>query len=186
MPCSVLSRLCDLKPKALCTRPAWRRLCTTPFDTLHSRLQTLAYGVPAVLHADAARVAGADDALEPAVPSVLVLAPTRELALQIEAQIHPLCQALARQLKCLAVVGGEPKDRQIRAVRAGIDILVATPGRLLDLVAAGAATLGQISCVVLDEVDRMLSMNFEPQVRDLLSQVPLLFRPLREGRVAFA
>jgi superfamily II DNA/RNA helicase len=131
--------------------------------------KTLAYAVPIVLAGKRDVVAEGRDARD---PTVLILAPTRELVLQIESQMTSFCSAQSG-LKCLAVYGGVPRPPQLRALRAGVDIVVATPGRLLDLAAGGAVSLSKVACVVLDEADRMLSMGFEAQVKDLLSQVLL-------------
>ncbi|HZM87920.1 MAG TPA: DEAD/DEAH box helicase [Blastocatellia bacterium] len=100
----------------------------------------------------------------------LVLAPTRELALQIEANAN--LYGRASGLRTVAVVGGESLPRQIKALRTGVDILVATPGRLNDLIERGAVPLKAIEIVVLDEADRMLDMGFLPQVRRIIKQLP--------------
>ena len=145
--------------------------------------KTYAYLMPAMAHAAAAvrsRAPNADGAVDHAAnssretgadagkPSVLVLAPTRELAVQIDAAAAPFAAAL--HLRHLCVYGGAPKQAQARALRAGAQVLVATPGRLLDLVASKNCTLQAVSMVVLDEADRMLSMGFEPQVRELVGK----------------
>lgn len=100
----------------------------------------------------------------------LVLAPTRELALQIEANAKSYGRAFG--LRSVAVVGGESLSRQIKALDAGVDILVATPGRLNDLIERRAVTLKGIEVLVLDEADRMLDMGFLPQVRRIIRHIP--------------
>ena len=100
----------------------------------------------------------------------LVLAPTRELALQIEVNAQSFSRAA--RLRTVAVVGGENAARQIRALKAGVDILIATPGRLNDLLERGAVRLNAIETLVLDEADRMLDMGFLPQVRRIIRYVP--------------
>lgn len=136
--------------------------------------KTYAFALPAVVHA-AARVAmrrgGRDDDDDGSTqhPFVLVLAPTRELAMQIDLAIFPFCSALGLRHTC--VYGGVPKAPQARAVKAGVDVLTATPGRVLDLVASKACRLSDVSYLAVDEADRMLSMGFEPQLREIVSEV---------------
>ncbi len=121
--------------------------------------KTLAFGVPLVdlLHP------GAD------VPGALVLAPTRELASQIVTALTAL--AKSRGLKIAAVYGGVGMRPQIAAARRA-DILVATPGRLEDLIGRGAVSLGRVRVLVLDEADRMLDMGFRPAVDRIVAQTP--------------
>ncbi|RYE93374.1 MAG: DEAD/DEAH box helicase, partial [Myxococcales bacterium] len=103
-------------------------------------------------------------------PRVLVLSPTRELALQIDESF----KAYGRHLRLTSTVifGGVGQDSQVQALRRGVDVLVATPGRLLDLMQQGQARLGQLKIFVLDEADRMLDMGFLPDVRRIVAQVP--------------
>ena len=103
-------------------------------------------------------------------PSVLVLAPTRELALQI-------CEsfvAYGRHLpqRALAIFGGVSQNSQVAALRGGVDVLVATPGRLLDLIGQGYVTLGAVETLVLDEADRMLDMGFIDPIRRIIGKLP--------------
>ncbi|MGN6257112.1 MAG: DEAD/DEAH box helicase [Solirubrobacterales bacterium] len=135
--------------------------------------KTLAFGVPLV------------DLIDPEGngPRALVLAPTRELASQIVAELDAL--ARARRLKIAAVYGGVGMGPQIKAARAA-DILVATPGRLEDLIARGAVSLKQVRVLVLDEADRMLDMGFRPAVDRIVAQTPadrqtLFFSATLEG-----
>ena len=100
----------------------------------------------------------------------LVLAPTRELALQIEENAKRYGRAA--RLRTVAVVGGESADKQIRALKSGVDILIATPGRLNDLIERGVVALADYSILVLDEADRMLDMGFLPQVRRIIQHLP--------------
>jgi ATP-dependent RNA helicase RhlE len=101
---------------------------------------------------------------------VLILTPTRELAVQDE----QMARAYGRHLplRSTVVYGGVPLEPQIRALLAGVEILVATPGRLLDLVGQRAVNLGQVSVLVLDEGDRMLDMGFMPDIRRILDLLP--------------
>jgi ATP-dependent RNA helicase RhlE len=112
----------------------------------------------------------------PAVPQaapksrVLVLAPTRELAVQIEDEIHGL--AYHTPVTSAAVYGGIEMGAQERALRAGVDIIVATPGRLIDHLRQQNADLSGVELLVLDEADRMMDMGFWPDVRRIIAAVP--------------
>ncbi|WP_116049879.1 DEAD/DEAH box helicase [Amycolatopsis palatopharyngis] len=107
---------------------------------------------------------------KPGRPRALILAPTRELATQIEASIAPLAKSLS--LRTLTVFGGVRPNPQIAALRAGVDILVACPGRLGDHLASGHAHLDAVEITVLDEADHMADLGFLPVVRKLLDQTP--------------
>jgi len=140
--------------------------------------KTLAFGLPLV-----ARLGSA----EPRLPRALVLAPTRELAEQIAGEIAPLAKAARRWVT--AVYGGVGYERQRQAFGKGVDVVVATPGRLADLVAEGTVGLGRVETVVVDEADRMADMGFLPQVRALLDQTrsdrqTILFSATLDGDVA--
>lgn len=100
----------------------------------------------------------------------LILTPTRELAIQISENFETYGTFL--QLKHLAIFGGVPQGKQIAALDRGVDILIATPGRLLDLIAQGCIKLSQIEILVLDEADRMLDMGFVNDVKKILTKVP--------------
>ena len=100
----------------------------------------------------------------------LVLSPTRELAEQIEAAARGL--ARHTPLRSTLVVGGYAIGPQEKALRAGPDIVVATPGRLLDLLNRGSARLDRVEALVLDEADRMLDMGFLPDVKRIVSRLP--------------
>ena len=100
----------------------------------------------------------------------LVLTPTRELAAQVEESVQNYGKFL--QLSSTVIFGGVGMNPQISRVRSGVDILVATPGRLLDLLGQGALDLGQVQILVLDEADRMLDMGFIHDVRKVLAAVP--------------
>ncbi|MFG1676536.1 DEAD/DEAH box helicase [Micromonospora sp. NPDC049282] len=124
--------------------------------------KTLAFGLP-LLHRTAGHRA------RPGRPLALVLVPTRELAAQVTAALTPYAAALG--LRCTTVVGGLSLTRQADALRAGVEVLVATPGRLHDLIDRGSARLDQVAITVLDEADQMADMGFLPQVTKLLEQV---------------
>jgi ATP-dependent RNA helicase RhlE len=100
----------------------------------------------------------------------LILAPTRELAIQIEANAKSYGRGT--RLRTAAVVGGESAPKQINALKTGVDILIATPGRLNDLIERGCVKLGSVEVLVLDEADRMLDMGFLPQVRRIIKYIP--------------
>ena len=129
--------------------------------------KTLGYLLPA-LQAVAARAAEGGSLRRSEGPSALVLAPTRELAQQIERVAVKFGRGLARTV---CVYGGSGKAYQLEQLDRGVDVLVATPGRLIDLLQTGEVSLGRCDYVVLDEADRMLDMGFEPQIRKVLSQV---------------
>ncbi|MGW0181293.1 DEAD/DEAH box helicase [Nocardia sp. NPDC003345] len=123
--------------------------------------KTLAFGLPIL-----ARLAGA-----PAIaraPRGLILAPTRELALQIEQALAPF----ALGLRLGTAVGGIPVAKQADRLQRGVDLLIATPGRLADLLEQGAAVLDAVQVVAIDEADHMADFGFLPQVRLLLDRVP--------------
>ncbi|MFD6892420.1 DEAD/DEAH box helicase [Streptomyces sp. NPDC059957] len=124
--------------------------------------KTLAFGLALL-----ARTAGQQ--AEPGQPLALVLVPTRELAQQVTAALTPYARAV--KLRIATVVGGMPIHRQAGALRAGAEVVVATPGRLKDLIQRGDCRLNQVGITVLDEADQMADMGFMPQVTALLDQV---------------
>jgi superfamily II DNA/RNA helicase len=124
--------------------------------------KTLAFGL-----ATLARTAGRRAA--PRQPLALVLVPTRELAQQVTDALTPYARAV--QLRLATVVGGMSIGRQANALRAGAEIVVATPGRLKDLIGRGDCRLDEVAITVLDEADQMADMGFMPQVTALLDQV---------------
>eukprot|EP00775_Hariotina_reticulata_P004334 gene4334-4587_t len=103
-------------------------------------------------------------------PTVLVLAPTRELAMQIKTEADKFGRSSGVRNTC--VYGGAPKGPQLRDLRDGVQIVIATPGRLNDFLEAGQVRLEQVSYLVLDEADRMLDMGFEPQIQRIVSRLP--------------
>nr|WP_138899491.1 DEAD/DEAH box helicase [Streptomyces chryseus] len=124
--------------------------------------KTLAFGLALL-----ARTAGRRS--EPRAPLALVLVPTRELAQQVTDALTPYATAV--NLRMATVVGGMSITKQANTLRRGAEVLVATPGRLKDLIERGDADLGQVSITVLDEADQMADMGFLPQVTALLKQV---------------
>jgi len=103
-------------------------------------------------------------------PRVLVVAPTRELAAQIDEAFRTL--ARRHNVRCATVFGGVGEQPQIQALRRGVDVVIATPGRLIDLMDSGHVSLASVSTLVLDEADRMLDMGFLPQIRRVVAKVP--------------
>jgi len=126
--------------------------------------KTLAFAIPALTHITA------QSYLEPGDgPIGLVLCPTRELAQQVMKVSEEYARALGVKITC--VYGGAPKGQQIRELERGCEMVVATPGRLIDLLNMGKTNLRRCTCLVLDEADRMLDMGFEPQIRTIIGQI---------------
>ncbi|KAF2302913.1 hypothetical protein GH714_010978 [Hevea brasiliensis] len=103
-------------------------------------------------------------------PTVLVLAPTRELATQIQDEVIKFGRS--SRVSCTCLYGGAPKGPQLKELDRGADIVVATPGRLNDILEMKKINFGQVSLLVLDEADRMLDMGFEPQIRKIVNEIP--------------
>ncbi len=127
--------------------------------------KTLAFGLPML-----SRLAGAGVPRREKAPRGLVLVPTRELAQQVADVLMPLGQALG--VTVTTVYGGAPLGRQIDRLRRGVDIVVATPGRLIDLLDRHACTLAQIEITVIDEADHMADLGFLPAVSRILDETP--------------
>lgn len=126
--------------------------------------KTLAYMLPAIVHINnQPRLERGDG------PIVLVLAPTRELAQQIQQVASDFGQSSHIRNTC--VFGGAPKGPQIADLERGVEICIATPGRLIDFLEAGKTNLRRCTYLVLDEADRMLDMGFEPQIRKIVEQI---------------
>ena len=117
-----------------------------------------------------ARLAASPKRTKPGRPRALVLAPTRELASQIEESLRPL--AAAAGLTSHTVFGGVGQNPQVRALAGGVDILIACPGRLLDLMEQRHAALDAVEITVIDEADHMADMGFLPMVRRILDKTP--------------
>ncbi len=139
--------------------------------------KTLAFGIPTIQAlADAER----------GTLHALMLVPTRELANQVVEELSPLAASL--NLRALAIYGGADMDKQIAKLNKGIEIVVATPGRLIDLLDRKAVSVADVSCVVIDEADRMADMGFLPQVEWILRRIDgdhqtLLFSATLDGAV---
>ena len=123
--------------------------------------KTLAFSLPALTRLSAEHVTR---------NSILVLTPTRELAVQVERVMHQLAKAM--HLHSVAVYGGVGMEKQTQELRKGREIVVATPGRLLDHMGRGNVAFQQLRILILDEADRMLDMGFLPDIRRILRQLP--------------
>lgn len=139
--------------------------------------KSLAFGIPMIERSQRSR---------PKHPVALVLVPTRELCSQVADELAPLAAAMDRTL--LPVYGGAPMGAQIEALRNVIDIVVATPGRLIDLIRRKAVEVEQVDCVVIDEADQMADMGFLPQVRSIMTSIAgtpqvMLFSATLDGAV---
>merc|ERR1712088_1082657 len=126
--------------------------------------KTLAYLLPGVIHVNAQPHLQRGDG-----PIVLILAPTRELAQQIQEAAKDFCQRSKVRSTC--IFGGAPKGPQIRDLENGCEIVIATPGRLIDILEMGKTNFRRTTYLVLDEADRMLDMGFEPQIRKIIGQI---------------
>ena len=140
--------------------------------------KTLAFGIPMVQNLD--QPSGDNN------PRGLIMVPTRELATQVKEELDPLLNG--KSLTAVAIYGGANIEEQIKAIKLGIDIIVATPGRMIDLLEREEISLESLEMVVLDEADRMADMGFLPQVEWILRRVErnhqtLLFSATLDGVV---
>lgn len=103
-------------------------------------------------------------------PQALILAPTRELAVQVAETVHKLGKY--RHITDLPIYGGQPIDRQLRALRRGVQVVIGTPGRIMDHMRRGTLDLSEVRFVVLDEADRMLDMGFIDDIEYILDEIP--------------
>ncbi len=134
--------------------------------------KTFGFGVP-LLH----RIATADSGTTPldGTPRALVIVPTRELCIQVTEDLENASKYLSNhqgKLQVASIYGGRPYESQIAALRAGVDVVVGTPGRLLDLAKQNHLILGKIGVLVLDEADEMLDLGFLPDIERILNMVP--------------
>jgi ATP-dependent RNA helicase DDX5/DBP2 len=126
--------------------------------------KTLAFILPAIVHINAQPLLQPGDG-----PIVLILAPTRELALQIKVECDKF--GSSSRIKNVCLYGGAPKGPQIRDLQRGVEIVIATPGRLIDLLSMNVTNLKRVTYLVMDEADRMLDMGFEIQIRKIVDQI---------------
>jgi superfamily II DNA/RNA helicase len=170
----VPSELCDVLARMGISEPFPIQTATLP-DSLAGRDvlgrgrtgsgKTLAFALPVLT-----RLANARRDRKPGRPRALILAPTRELATQIDETIRPLAKPLG--LRTLTVFGGVGQNPQVNALRSGVDIVVACPGRLEDLIGQGHCNLDRVEVTVLDEADHMADLGFLPVVKKLLDRTP--------------
>ena len=132
--------------------------------------KTLAFGIPLIERVIAPQDAEWKDLEHKGAPQVLVVVPTRELCIQVAKDIDEL--ANNRGIRTLAVYGGRAFEPQIEALNAGIEIVIGTPGRLLDLYRQGQLKLKEVSRLVLDEADEMLDLGFLPDVEKIFTSTP--------------
>lgn len=123
--------------------------------------KTAAFGLPVLQRID----------VDKRVPQALIIAPTRELCLQIAGDLADFSKYIDN-LKILPVYGGSSIESQIRSLRNGVQVIVATPGRLIDLIKRGEVKLGDVHTVILDEADEMLNMGFLDDIKEILTHVP--------------
>ena len=126
--------------------------------------KTIGFALPAIVHINAQPLLAPGDG-----PIALFLAPTRELAVQIQGECDRFKST--SRIRTTSVYGGVPKGPQIRDLSRGAEIVVATPGRLIDMIESGKTNLRRVTYLVLDEADRMLDMGFEPQIRKIIAQI---------------
>ena len=131
--------------------------------------KTAAFGLPLLQNVERSLQAQPNDGV--ATPRALVLCPTRELCLQIADDLTAYSKYLP-SVRILPVYGGSSIEAQTRTLRRGVEVIVATPGRLIDLMERGAASLDSIETVVLDEADEMLTMGFSESLQTILAEVP--------------
>jgi superfamily II DNA/RNA helicase len=133
--------------------------------------KTLAYVLP-VLQQLMTSTASREDAPKKRITQVLVLVPTRELATQVSGVLRDLARPLTQSIKVGTVLGGVSINPQMMSLRSGAEVVVATPGRLLDLVDHNALNLGQVQHLVVDEADRLLDLGFSEALQRILALLP--------------
>ncbi len=148
--------------------------------------KTLAFAIPILQRIIAPRDPDFHELVAPGKPQALVVAPTRELALQVSGDLT--LAGRLRGTRTVTVYGGVPYEPQLDALRSGVDIVVGTPGRLLDLAARKALDLSHVKVLVLDEADEMLDLGFLPDVERLIAKTPelrqtMLFSATMRGEV---
>jgi superfamily II DNA/RNA helicase len=132
--------------------------------------KTLAFGIPVIQRAVAAHDPDYGELVAPGKPQALIVAPTRELALQVSSDLS--IASADRGIRVLTVYGGVPYEGQLDALSSGVDVVVGTPGRLIDLMNRKALDISHVKSLVLDEADEMLDLGFLPDVERLLAQTP--------------
>lgn len=148
--------------------------------------KTLGFGVPLLHRVIAPNEDGYDQLPEPGKPQALVIVPTRELAVQVAGDFVTASQR--RSVRIIQLYGGRAYEPQVTALNKGVDVVVGTPGRMIDLMNQGILDLSRVKCVVLDEADEMLDLGFLPDVEKLLARTPasrhtMLFSATMPGAV---
>lgn len=134
--------------------------------------KTFAFGLPMLQRIVAPDERDYNEAVEPGKPQALVIVPTRELAIQVSNDLE--AAAAIRKVRLLTVYGGRAYEPQINMLGSGVDVVVGTPGRLLDLADQGYLDLAHIKVLVLDEADKMLDLGFLPDIEKLIGRTPEL------------
>lgn len=132
--------------------------------------KTLAFGIPVIQRAVAVHDPDYEELVAPGKPQALIVAPTRELALQVSSDLS--IASADRGIRVLTVYGGVPYEGQLDALSSGVDVVVGTPGRLIDLMNRKALDISHVKSLVLDEADEMLDLGFLPDVERLLAGTP--------------
>ena len=132
--------------------------------------KTLAFGIPVLQRSVAPHDPDYEELVAPGKPQALIVAPTRELALQVSGDLS--VAGAERGIRVLTVYGGVPYEPQLEALGAGVDVVVGTPGRLIDLMNRRSLDISHVKSVVLDEADEMLDLGFLPDVEKLLARTP--------------
>nr|WP_232216107.1 DEAD/DEAH box helicase [Promicromonospora sukumoe] len=148
--------------------------------------KTLGFGVPLLHRVVAPGEAGYDELVAPGKPQAVVVVPTRELAVQVANDLGTA--SAKRSVRIVQVYGGRAYEPQIEALKSGVDVVVGTPGRMIDLLNQGHLTLLRAATVVLDEADEMLDLGFLPDVEKILARTPaqrhtMLFSATMPGAV---
>ena len=174
----VLPKICDALERGGITTPFAIQEMTLSVALLGTDLigqartgtgKTLAFGIP-VMQRSVVSTDPAYDDLPQGKPQALIVAPTRELALQVSGDLALASKDLG--LRVLTVYGGVPYEPQLDALTSGVDIVVGTPGRLIDLCNRRSLDISHVHALVLDEADEMLDLGFLPDVEKLLSMTP--------------
>jgi superfamily II DNA/RNA helicase len=148
--------------------------------------KTLGFGVPLLHRVIAPGEEGFDQLPAPGKPQALVVVPTRELAVQVAGDL--MTASAKRAVRIVQLYGGRAYEPQVDALKTGVEVVVGTPGRMIDLLNQGYLDLSRVKCVVLDEADEMLDLGFLPDVEKLLSRTPasrhtMLFSATMPGAV---
>ena len=148
--------------------------------------KTLGFGVPLLNRVFSPGEEGFDSLLAPGKPQVLVIVPTRELAVQVAGDF--ITASKRRSVRVIQLYGGRAYEPQVEALNKGVEVVVGTPGRMIDLMNQGLLDLSHVRCVVLDEADEMLDLGFLPDAEKLLSRTPaarhtMLFSATMPGAV---